>query len=156
MAPMSKSLHATRENPNQGHGSEAVMNSGSEDVVRRPSADERPDLDIARDAVVAIRTGLPISFERVNVTVANGWAMLEGRVEWQYQKDAAESKLRDVAGVRGVVNNITLQPELSLVDVLRKIDELGKAAEIDARRIRIDPKDGEVSRGTVRSWAEGA
>jgi BON domain-containing protein len=129
------------------------MNSRSEGVVPRPSADERPDIEIVRDALAAIRTELPISSERVTVTVANGWATLEGRVEWPYQRDRAESKLREVVGVRGVVNNIMPEPELSVADILRKIDEeLGGATELETSGMRVDPKDGD-SRKTLRSWA---
>ena len=116
-------------------------------------ASTRTDPEIARDAVKEIQSHISLPGDKIKVTVKGGWVTLEGTVEWQYQKDAAESKLREVVGVRGVVNNINLEPELSLVDVLCKIDEgLGKAMEIEASRIR--PKDGEVSRGTVRSWAE--
>jgi hypothetical protein len=44
---------------------------------------------------------------------------------------------------------------LSAVEIMRKIeDELRKAAELEASRIRVGAKDSEVSRGTVRSWAQ--
>jgi osmotically-inducible protein OsmY len=139
-----------------GSKRDAIMNSDNENEVRLPSADERSDPDIARDAAVAIGNQLLISSEHINVVVVNGWATLEGHVEWQYQKDTAESKLRGLTGVHGVVNNIILEPEFSVVEIKRKIeDELGKAAEFEASRNGVDPKESEVaSGGTVRSWAE--
>src|SRR6202043_1586113 len=47
---------------------------------RLPSIDERPDPEIARDAVVAIKSQLPISWEKIKITVKNGWVTLEGNV----------------------------------------------------------------------------
>src|SRR6202171_4390673 len=52
--------------------------------VRMPSVDERPDPDIARDAVAAIKSQLPVSSEHIKIVVKSGWITLEGQVEWQY------------------------------------------------------------------------
>ena len=54
--------------------------------VRLPGVDERPDPDIARDAVSAIKNQLPLSSEDIRVVVKNGWITLEGNVEWYYLK----------------------------------------------------------------------
>jgi hypothetical protein len=40
--------------------------------VRMPSVDERPDPDIARDAVAAIKSQLPISSDHIKLVVKNG------------------------------------------------------------------------------------
>src|ERR1700732_799891 len=63
--------------------------------------DERPDPDIARDAVAAIKSQLPISSERIKVVIKNGWVSLEGQVEWQYQRQTAEKAVRRVKGGKG-------------------------------------------------------
>src|SRR4051812_25015992 len=52
--------------------------------VRVPAVDQRPDPEIARDAVTAIKNRLPVSSEHIKVVVNNGWLTLEGDVEWQY------------------------------------------------------------------------
>src|SRR3979411_3556703 len=78
--------------------------------VRMPSVDERPDPDIARDAVSAIKSQLPISSEHIKVVVKNGWVTLEGQVEWQYQRHTAESAVRRIKGGKGVSNLIPLRP----------------------------------------------
>src|ERR1700738_3708925 len=46
--------------------------------VKLPGIDERPDPDIARDAVEAIKARLPTAWENVKVTVRNGQVTLEG------------------------------------------------------------------------------
>ena len=78
--------------------------------VRLPTVDERPDPDIARDAVASIKSQLPISSEHIKVVVKNGWVTLEGRVEWQYQRSTAENAVRRIKGVKGVSNMIQLKP----------------------------------------------
>src|SRR4029078_81630 len=59
--------------------------------VRVPHVDERPDPEIARDAVAAIKAQLPVSSKNIKVVVNNCWLTLEGEVEWQYQKTTAEN-----------------------------------------------------------------
>jgi osmotically-inducible protein OsmY len=52
-------------------------------------ADQRPDPEIAGDAVAAIKSRLPLSSEHIKVVVDKGWVTLEGQVEWNYQRDEA-------------------------------------------------------------------
>ena len=44
--------------------------------VRLPSSSERPDPEIARDAVAALKADLPFSSENMKVVVKNGWLTL--------------------------------------------------------------------------------
>jgi osmotically-inducible protein OsmY len=46
--------------------------------VRLPIIHRRPDLEIARDAVEAIKRELPLSWEKIKVIVEDGWITLEG------------------------------------------------------------------------------
>jgi len=119
-------------------------------------ADQRPDPEIARDAVAAIRSRLPLSSSRVRVVVDKGWVTLEGEVEWNYQREEAERAVRRLKGVKGVINSIQLKPGVAPVEIKRKIEEaFRRSAEIDASRITVETNGGEVVlRGTVRSWAE--
>jgi osmotically-inducible protein OsmY len=124
--------------------------------VRLPSVDERPDPDIARDAVAAIKSQLPISSEHIKVVVKNGWVTLEGQVEWQYQRSTAENAVRRIKGVKGVSNLIQLKPRAEPSEIKRKIEEaFRRNAEVDANRITVEAHGGEVIlKGTVRSWIE--
>jgi osmotically-inducible protein OsmY len=124
--------------------------------VRMPSVDERPDPDIAREAAAAIKSQLPISSQNIKIIVKNGWATLEGEVEWQYQRQTAESVVRRIKGVKGVSNTILLRPRAEPTEVKRKIQEaLRRSAEVDANRIEVEAHGGEVIlKGTVRSWIE--
>jgi osmotically-inducible protein OsmY len=124
--------------------------------VRLPSVDERPDPDIARDAVGRIKSELPYAWDRIRVVVNSGWVTLEGEVEWNYQRERAEEAVRRVRGVKGITNSIAVKPRVAPMEIRRKIeDALRRAAEVDASRITVETNGGEVIlRGTVRSWAE--
>ena len=124
--------------------------------VRMPSVDERPDPEIARDAVAAIKSQLPISSEHIKVVVKNGGVALEGEVEWQYQRSTAETAVRRIKGVKGVSNLIQLKPRAAPAEIKKKIQEAFKRnAEVDANRIMVETNGGEVIlKGTVRSWIE--
>ena len=133
-----------------------VVGVANDIEVRMPSVDERPDPEIARDAVAAIKSQLPISSEHIRIIVKNGWVTLEGHVEWQYQRSTAETAVRRIKGVKGVTNVIQLRPRAEPSDIKRKIqDAFKRSAEVDANRIQIEANGGEVIlKGTVRSWIE--
>jgi osmotically-inducible protein OsmY len=124
--------------------------------VRLPLSDKRPDPEIARDAVAAVKTQLPFSWQQIKVIVDKGWVTLEGQVEWNYQREEAERAVRRVKGVTGVINTILLKPRVEPSEIKRKIEEaFRRSAEIDASRITVETNGGEVVlRGSVRSWAE--
>jgi osmotically-inducible protein OsmY len=133
-----------------------VVGVANDIEVRLPSVDERPDPDIARDAVSALKLQLPFSSEHIKVVVKNGWVTLEGQVEWQYQKNTAESAVRRIKGVKGVINSILLKPQAEPAQIKNKImDAFKRNAEVDANRIQIETDGGKVIlKGTVRSWLE--
>jgi osmotically-inducible protein OsmY len=124
--------------------------------VRLSAIDQRPDPDIARDAVAALKSQLPISHDKIKLIVKDGWITLEGAAEWQYQKTTAESAVRKIKGVKGVTNVIQLKPAVQATGIQRQIQEAFKrSAEVDADRITVEAKGSEVIlKGTVRSWIE--
>jgi osmotically-inducible protein OsmY len=124
--------------------------------VRLPAIDQRPDPDIARDAVAALKAELPISYDKIKLTIKDGWVTLEGAVEWQYQKTTADNAVRKVKGVRGVTDVITVKPKVEPSELKRKIQEaFQRNAHVDANRITVEANGSEVVlKGTVRSWIE--
>jgi osmotically-inducible protein OsmY len=124
--------------------------------VRLPIFHRRPDPEIARDVVEAIKNDLPLSCEKIKVIVADGWVELEGEVEWNYQRESAENAIWRVRGVKSVINKIEVRPQVPPVEIKRKIEEaLRRAAELDASRVTVEANGSEVIlRGSVRSWAE--
>jgi osmotically-inducible protein OsmY len=133
-----------------------VLGLANDLEVRLPGGAERPDPDIARDAVAAIKTRLPFTAEHIRAVVKNGWVTLEGQVEWNYQRESAESAVRRIRGINGVTNLIQLKPQVAPSEIKRKIEEaFRRSAEVDASRVTVEANGGEVIlRGSVRSWAE--
>jgi len=124
--------------------------------VRLPVIDERPDPEVARDAVNALKAELPYSSENIKVIVKNGWLTLEGNVEWNYSRERAERAVRRARGVKGVTNSIVVKPNVAPHEIRRKIeDAFRRSAEIDASRVTVEANGSEVVlRGTVSAWAE--
>ncbi|WP_414476055.1 BON domain-containing protein [Microvirga sp. M2] len=124
--------------------------------VRLRSVDQRPDPDIARDAVSAIETQLPFWKDHIKVTVRDGWITLTGEAEWHFQHERAETAVRHIRGAKGVLNQITMKPRVSAMDVKTGIEEaLKRSATVDASHVTVEANGGTVTlRGQVRSWAE--
>ena len=124
--------------------------------VRLPTGSERPDPEIARDAVSALKNELPYSSENMKVVVKHGWVTLEGSAEWNYQRTRAEEAVRRARGIKGVTNLIALKPKVAPSEIKAKIEEaFRRNAEVDARHVTVEANGGEVIlKGSVRSWAE--
>jgi len=121
---------------------------------------ERTDAEIAADAVANLAAHLSVPHNRVKVTVREAWITLDGTVQWQFQKIAAQRAVIYLGGVRGVSNKIEVRPEappgVSPISVQGSIEAaLKRSAEVDARRVRVEVLDHSVSLlGAVRSFAE--
>jgi osmotically-inducible protein OsmY len=83
---------------------------------------------------------------------------LRGEVDWDYQRREAARVVRNIAGVKGVSNLITVRPRTGpSPDELKKQIEraLVRTAETDAERINVSVQGSKVIlTGRVRSWAE--
>jgi osmotically-inducible protein OsmY len=119
-------------------------------------AGEVTDTDIAKAAVDALNRDITVPSDRIKVKVDKGWVTLTGDVNWDYQRRAAERALRNLSGVRGFTNLITVKPTVKTQNVKTMIEETFKReAVLDARSIDVEVSGTEVTlRGTVRSWLE--
>ena len=119
-------------------------------------ATERTDPDIAAAAVRALEWDTSVPPGKVQVTVSKGWVTLRGEVEWQYQRQAAESAVRRLAGVKGVTNLIVVKPSISPSELKKKIeDALIRNAQLDAKNISVEVQGSKaILRGAVRAWIE--
>jgi osmotically-inducible protein OsmY len=135
------------------YGVKAVAN---ELEVKLPGGSQRTDEDIALAAVNALKSNFAVPADKIKVTVSKGWVKLEGEVEWNYQRVAAENSVRYLTGVTGVSNLIAVKPRVSPTQLKTRIeDAFRRNAELDARRITVEVEGGKVIlRGGVRSWDE--
>jgi osmotically-inducible protein OsmY len=124
--------------------------------IKLPGTAQRSDADIAQSVVSGLRFNVDVPRDRIQVTVENGWVSLEGEVEWQYQKSAAENSVKYLMGVKGFTDNIRIKPRVSAADVKAKIESaFERRALLDAGQIKVESTDSKITlRGSVHSWDE--
>ena len=125
-------------------------------TIKLPGTAQRSDADIAQSVVSGLRFNVAVPLNCVQVMVENGWVTLEGEVEWQYQKSAAENAIKYLLGVKGVTNSVRIKPRASVADVKAKIESaFARRAQLDANQIKVEATDNRVTlRGSVHSWDE--
>ncbi len=125
-------------------------------TIKLPGTAQRSDADIAQSVVSGLRFNVAVPLNCVQVMVENGWVTLEGEVEWQYQKSAAENAVKYLLGVKGVTNSVRIKPRASVADVKAKIESaFARRAQLDANQIKVEATDNRVTlRGSVHSWDE--
>lgn len=117
----------------------------------------RTDTEIAQAVRQALEWDVFVPDETIRSTVSNGWVTLEGTVDRTSQREDAQRAVRNLFGVRGVTNMIALKDTAPVTEDVRKAIEqtLERRAEREARRIRVDVRDGIATlTGTVHTWAE--
>lgn len=125
-------------------------------TVKLPFDNQRTDADIAQAAERALEWNVLVPDGKIHPMVEKGWLSLNGEVEWEYQRNAAEVAVRDLMGVTGVSNLVKVKPRVSPADVEKKIHEaLSRQADREARKLSISVDGSHVTlRGTVHSWTE--
>jgi osmotically-inducible protein OsmY len=102
----------------------------------------RDDADIATAIAHVLDWNVQIPAGKVQARVQDGWVTLNGEVEHDYQRREVERMVRNVRGVVGVTDNVTVKPPPGPEAVKEEIEESFKReAEIDARHIRVEVSD---------------
>jgi osmotically-inducible protein OsmY len=124
--------------------------------ARLPGDSKVIDADIARAAENVLDWNVSVPRNRIKLTVESGWITLEGMVDWQFQRQAAEKAVSHLMGVRGISNQVGIVQQTTPAEVKTKIETaLQRSAKVDAKRITVGLSDNKVIlSGNVRSWAE--
>ena len=115
------------------------------------------DTAIAQAVRHALEWDVFVPDTKITSSVSDGRVTLDGAVERWSERDDAARAVRNLTGVKGVVNKIQVRPQTAVGADVRKAIEaaLERRAEREARRIRVDVHDGTVTlTGDVHSWAE--
>jgi len=124
--------------------------------VKLPDRSRRTDGEIASAAADQLELSITVPKEDVKVTVRDGWIVLEGTVEWWYQKIDAENAVKHLPGVRGLTNLIDIKPK-PFSDNIHKVisSAFERSAMLDAQQIQVETTGTKVTlRGKVRNYAE--
>lgn len=124
--------------------------------VKLGTGKERSDSDIAEAASTALRLNSMLSGKALKVEVENGWVTLTGEVDWAFQFTSAQECIRHLAGVRGLINEITIKPRAKTENIAAQITAaLKRHAAREASHIGIQVEGTTVTlNGTVDSLAE--
>jgi osmotically-inducible protein OsmY len=132
-----------------------IKSVANEIRVTLPFDAQRDDDDLALAAMAVLEANCLVP-ATVEVQVSGGCVTLAGRVEWHYQREAAESALRPLKGVGGLRNDIAVRPTAPAGDVKANVEEACKrSALVDSSRIKVHLAQDSISlRGVARTHAE--
>ena len=139
------------------HRVAGVLDVANDIDVSIPTQTAKDDADVAHAVRRALEWNVFVPDERVRSSVTAGQVTLDGEVDNGTQREEAERAIRNLSGVRAVLNRIQIKtPAVSPLHVQRAIeDALERRAHREARRIGLDVHEGKVIlTGVVRSWAE--
>ncbi len=124
--------------------------------IQIPAWGARSDTEIAEAAANALRWNVSLSGAEIKPVIKDGWVSLTGEVSWGYQKMAAEMAVRNLMGVKGVSNEITVKTTIKATDVKQKIeDAFRRHAILEAKHIEVIVHNSTVTlKGHVNSWQE--
>ncbi|RFM31542.1 BON domain-containing protein [Chitinophaga silvisoli] len=124
--------------------------------VEYPSSNKKSDAAIAQAAVDVLSWSNLVPKDSIHVEVEDGYITLEGEVQWQYQRDAARDAIKDLQGLKGISNLVTVRPAASAFLIKDNIKKaLQRMANIEADNITLLTENKTITlKGKVRSWRE--
>lgn len=118
---------------------------------------EITDSQIGEAVRTALRWHSAVNEDLINIKVENGFVYLEGTVDWDYERKAAENSVEKLQGVKGVINDVKIKDtKVEPSEIKKKIKStFHRHASLDASKVNVLAIDGTVIlSGAVRSWAE--
>ena len=104
----------------QKHAAEAaarrvkgVLAVAEELEVQLPFERKRGDDEIAAAIVDRLAWDVSVPRDAVQVIVKEGWVTLTGKVDWNYERKAAEQDVRRLHGVVGISNQVSIKPQVN-------------------------------------------
>lgn len=124
--------------------------------VHLPTDRKTGDDEIAARAIKILNWDTVVPRERVTIKVEHGIVTLGGEVDWNYQRTEAEYDMRKLTGVKAVINNILVKPNVRTEDVRAKIRAaLERTAEVEANNVTVTVSGSTVTlAGKVNAWTE--
>ena len=115
------------------------------------------DNEIANEILKALKWNTQIPDDKIKIKVENGWITLEGELVWNYQREAVKDTIKNLSGVMGITDKISIKSNLE--DEIEKSEiesALFRNAFIhDKNSIHVNVANHTVTlTGEVRSWFE--
>ncbi len=125
-----------------------------EDIeVKLPDPRSKTDVEIAGEIIAAFNANSIIPQEKITVKVENGWVDLDGEVSWEYIRDITENAVKYLPGVKGIYNNIIINPEIRNTVEKKDVEQALKRSSIDSSEINVSVSGTTVTlTGNVHTW----
>lgn len=81
---------------------------------------KKDDNEIATEVLNALKWNWRVPNDKIKVRVEKGRVTLEGELQWNYEKEAANDAVKNLLGVTGVSNNIKIRSEVN--EAIEKAD----------------------------------
>jgi len=116
-----------------------VRGLAQEVEVLVPAARRYSDDAVAHRALSVLRWDTQIPGDGIQVKVDHGVVTLIGSVDWQFQRAAAEERVRTLAGVAAVDNRLVLRPTAASAEIKNQIDRaFSRHTRLHAAGIAVD------------------
>ena len=115
---------------------------------------KKDDNEIATEVLNAIKWNWEVPNDKVKLKVEKGWITLDGELSWNFQREAAKNAIKNLLGVTGVSNNITIKAEShDKIEKTKVEDALSRNWSINTQDIDVTVSGTAVTlSGTVSSW----
>ena len=135
---------------------ETVKGVANELEVDFSTSYKRDDAEIVKVALNTLKWTFLVPDEQIKIAVEKGHLTLTGDVEYNYQKERAQSAVQDLYGITFITNNIKVKPSVTPFEVKEKIiKEFERNARIDANNVRVEVDGGKVTlKGKVKNFDE--
>ncbi|OYV53612.1 MAG: ornithine aminotransferase [Rhodospirillales bacterium 20-60-12] len=130
-----------------------VFAVADEIIVQLPPSTRPSDEDIAAAVIERLAWDVSIPQDCIKATVTEGWLTLTGQVNFHYQREAAAQDARNLRGVVGITNEMTIKPRVDVAHLSMEITHaLNRSWFFDPDAIRVNAEGGVVRlSGTVHS-----
>jgi osmotically-inducible protein OsmY len=139
------------------HRVNGVLDVVNEVKVAPYAASGTTDEAIAKSARFALEWNTLVPSDHIQTTVSNGWITLTGATPTAADRRTAEDAVKNLRGVVGVINQITIETPVVTEPFLKTAIEsaLERRADREAQRIHVELNDGTVElSGRVHNWQE--
>ncbi len=121
-----------------------------------PGLNQRTDADIARSAENVLAWSAYVVKDPISVMVEDGWITLDGSVDWDYQREAIARTVSTLMGVKGVSNQVTINPVIHSDQVQSDIEAaLSRYSQDGKHHVSVQVHNADVTlSGKVCNWAE--
>jgi osmotically-inducible protein OsmY len=139
------------------HRVAGVLDVANDIEVKIPGKGKLNDTEIAKEVRDSLQWNVFVDDTKIASTVHDGYVTLDGQVDSLHAREEAAAAIRTLAGVRAVINRITVTTtKIDPSQVQTQIEEaLKRRAETAAHGIHVSIDDhAVVLEGKVPSWTE--